>query len=87
MFRQPTDWLTPAAHSVSRGVRGAQDLSFKFQNYLMADDLLRLLQVSNLITEFEQAAFFSFLFLLRAPSEALWMRKADQSDRLTGFPP
>ena len=87
LLRQPTDWLTPVVRSVSRGLRGAQDLSFKFQNYMMAADLLRLLHVSNPSSEFGQAAFFSFLFLLRAPSETLWMRKADSSDRLTESPP
>ena len=74
LIRRPTDWLAPSVRSVPRGLRNAQNLSFKFQNYLMADDLLRLLHVSNLSTEFGQAAFFSFLFLLRVPSETLWMR-------------
>ena len=87
LLHQPTDWLDPAVRSVSRGLKNAQDLSFKFQNYLMAADLLRLLQVSNLNTEFGQAAFFSFLFILRVPSETLWMRKASPSDRLTEFYP
>ena len=87
LLRQPTDWLTPAVRSVSRGLRNAQDLPFKFQNYTMAADLLRLFQVSNLSSEFAQAAFVSFLFLLRVPSGTIWMRKADSSDRLTEFPP
>ena len=84
--RQPTDWLTPDVRSAARGLRNAQNLSFEFQNYLMADDLMRLLQVSDLSTEFGQAAFYSFLFLIRVPSETLSMRKADLSDRLTEFP-
>ena len=87
LLRQPTDWMTPAVKSVSKGLRNAQDLSFTFQNYMMAADLLRLLQVSNLSSEFGQAAFFSYLFLLRVPSETLWMRKASSSDRLTEFSP
>ena len=85
--RQPTDWLTPDVRSVARGLQNAHGLSFKFQNYLMADDLLRPLQVENLNTEFGQAAFLSFLFLLRVPSETLWMRKAGEFARLTEFSP
>ena len=58
LLRQPTDWATPAAKSVSKGLKNAQDVSFKFQNHLMDADLLRLLQVANLSTEFDQSAFF-----------------------------
>ena len=86
-IRRPTDWMTPDVRSAARGLRATQNLSPELHNYLMADDLLRLLHVSNLSTEFGQSAFFSFLFLLRIPSETLWMRKADASDRLTEFPP
>ena len=75
--------LTPDVRSVARGLRGAHHFPFKFQNYLAADDLIRLMKVSNLSSEFGQSAFcfFCFLFLLRAPSDALWMRRADFPDR------
>ena len=56
-LRQPTDWLTPDVRSVDRGLRGAHDLPVEFQNYIMADDLLRLLQAEYMSTEFDQAAF------------------------------
>ena len=57
--RQSTDWATPDIRSADRGIRGARDLSYKFQNYAAADDFARLTQVSNLSTEFGQSAFFS----------------------------
>ena len=44
LLRHPTVWRAPDVRSVARGLRNAQGLSFKFQNYLMADGLLRLLQ-------------------------------------------
>ena len=72
---------------MARWLRGARDLPSKFQNYIMEDYLLRLMQVSNLSAEFGEAAFISFLVSLLAPSETLWMRKADDSDRLTAPPP
>ena len=87
LMRRPTDWLTPDVRPVARGLRNAQDLSSKFRNYLMADDLLRLLQSENLSTEFGQSDFFSILFLLRVPSGTLRMRRADDSARLAEFPP
>ena len=86
-MRRPTDWLTPDVRPVARGLRNAQDLSSKFRNYLMADDLLRLLQSENLSTEFGQSDFFSILFLLRVPSGTLRMRRADDLPHLTEFSP
>ena len=42
LSRQPTDWLTPDVRSAALGIEHPHDLSFKFRNYLTADDFLRL---------------------------------------------
>ena len=87
LLRHPTDWITPDVRSVAKGLANAQDLSFKFQNYMFAADLLRLITSVKLDNEFGLACFMSFLLLLRVPSETLLMRKADNSDFSTEFPP
>ena len=85
--RGPTDLLRPAIRSVARGLASAQDLSFKFRNYVFAADLLRLLKFVKLSSGMGQAAFLAFLLFLWVPSEALWMRIAPGSENLTEFTP
>ena len=87
LMRQPTDWLVPDVRAVSRGLKQAQDLSFRFQNYILAGDLLRLLRARQLSTPFGQAAFLSFLFLFRVPSETLLLVRGGQADRIAEFSP
>ena len=41
LLHQPTDWMSPDIRSVARGLANAQDVSFRFQNYMFAVDLLR----------------------------------------------
>ena len=87
LLHQPTDWVTPAIRSVARGLAAAQDFSFQFQNYIFAEDLLKLIKTVKLDNEFGWVCFFAFLLLLRIPSEALLMRMADDSDDITEFRP
>ena len=87
LSKQPTDWMCPDIKSVMRGLANAQDLSFKFENFLFADDLLRLIRATKLTSEFGCAAFLSCLFLLRAASETLQIRKAAQHGRISDFAP
>lgn len=87
LLHQPTDWLSPKIRSVARGLANAQDISFRFQNYMFADELLRLIKFAKLPTELGQAAFLSVLGLLRVPSETLMIQLACGSDLLTDFSP
>ena len=87
LLKQPTDWKCPDIKSVMRGLKNAHDLSFRFENFLFAGDLLRLIRATKLTSEFGCAAFFSFLFLLRVPSETLSIRKATPEDRITDLAP
>ena len=85
LLHHPTDWMSPAIKSVARGLEAAHDLSFKFQNYIFTDVLLKLIKSAKLDNDFGLSCFFSFLLPLRVPSEALLMRRADDSDRITEF--
>ena len=82
---QPTDWRAPEIRSVSRGLASAQRLSLRFQNYMCASDLLRLIRHVEMSAPLGIAAFLVFLFLLRAPSEALPIRRAADSDLRKAF--
>ena len=53
----------------------------------MAPDLLALIKSAKLATEFGQEAFLSFPLLLRVPPETHLMRRADDSDRISEYPP
>ena len=87
LIHQPTDWVTPAIRSVARGLAAAQDSSFQFQNYIFAEDLLKLIKSAKLDNDFGFVCFFAFLPLLRIQSDALLMRMADDSDAITEFRP
>ena len=86
LLRQPTDSLTPDVRSVPRGLKNAQDMVFRFRNFILVGDLPRLLRTPKLTSAFGQAAFLSFLFLIRVPSEALVLIRADSTDRISEFP-
>ena len=87
LLRQPTDWLSPNIRSAAKGLRQAAEVSFAFENFMLASDLLNLLKVVKLASPFGLAAFLSFLLLLRVPSETLLMRLAGPTDRITEFVP
>ena len=87
LLHHPTDWMSPDTRSAARGLANTQDVSFRFQNYMFAGDLLRLIKFVKLSSEFGQSAFLSLLCLPRVPSETLTIRMAGGSDRLADFSP
>ena len=87
LLRYPSGWFSPAIRAAARGLRSAADASFKFENYILASDLLVLIKEVKLATEFGQASFFPYLFLMRVPSATLCMRKADDDDRIKEYAP
>ena len=87
LLHQPTGWMSPAIKSAARGLAAAQDLAFQFQNYISADDLLKLIKSAKMENDFGLVCFFSFLLLLRVPSDSLLMRRADDSGKITEFSP
>ena len=45
LLGSPTDWLSPSARSVARGLKSSHDLSFRLRNFMFAADLLHLFEV------------------------------------------
>ena len=72
--------------SAANGIRQAADISFAFENFTLAPDLLALFKVAKLASPFGLAVFL-FSLLLRAPSDTILMRLASDTDRLTEFVP
>ena len=62
-------------------------LPFAPPDFTPAPDLLKLIRAVKLSSDFGQAAFLSFLLLLRVPSETLQLRKAADSAFVTEFAP
>ena len=87
LLDHPLDWLTPAIRTMAKGLKKAQDLSFKFPNFIQTNDLLTLLRWVKLDSPEGQAYFLSFLFALRVPSETLRLTRAFSDDRITEFVP
>ena len=87
LMHQPLDWLTPTIRGISKGLKNAQDLSFKFPNFIQTQDLLKLLRYTKVDSSTGQLFFLSYLFALRVPSETLRLTRAYADDPLTQFIP
>ena len=83
----PLDWMTPTIRNIAKGLRNAQDLSFKFPNIIKAADLLRALEWTELDNPQGQSYFISYLCALRVPSATLMLTRAFSDDRITEFVP
>ena len=87
LAKQPTDWMRPCIKSVASGLANAQDLSFRFGNFLFPDDLLRLIRTTKITSDFGRASFFPFIFLWVVPSETLTLRKDAADGPITDLAP
>ena len=86
-LRQSTVWLTPAVRHVAKGLKKSQDRSFRFSNFIRSQLMVKLIEFDTPSREFPQAAFLSFLFAFRVPSETLQLRRAYSADELLVFAP
>ena len=86
-MRFPTDWLTTCVRHVARGLGKCQDGRFLFRKFTRIPILLKITNRESAVSEFAEAAFFSFLFAIRGPSGALQLRRAYSSDNLLAFSP
>ena len=77
----------PCAKHAAEGLKKRQNKSSRFPNFIRSPLLLRVITHETSASEFDQAAFFSFLFSLRAPSATPVLRRAFSSDLLGDFPP
>ena len=86
----PTTWKSPCIRHIAKGLAKCQDKSFRFPNFIRSPLLLRIISHETSVngpSEFAQAAFFSFLFSFRAPSETLQLKRAYATDLLDDFSP
>ena len=82
----PTGSLHASATS-QRGWKNARTGVFRFRNFARSPILLKIINHESDASEFDQAAFFSFLFAIQVPSETLQLRRAYSSDNLLAFSP
>ena len=75
-----TSWITPAIRGVANGLANAQDVSFRFDNFVQKELLTRLIRFETLSTEIGRLFYLSYLFLLRVPSEGIPIRRAALTD-------
>ena len=83
-----TKWDTPSIQTIAAGLGNSQDRRFAFPNFFFfPNGLLRLLCHEGPESQFFQLGFLSYLFSLRAPSEALALGRAFYDGPLTEFVP
>ena len=80
-------WDTPVVRTIAAGLENSHRRSFAPPNFFFPNDLLKLLGHEAVESAFFQLAYLSYLFPLRAPSEALRICRAFFDDTLTEFVP
>ena len=86
-LKYPTSWFSDVIKHIAKGLKKCQDRSFRFHNFIRSSLLARVIQHESVKSEFAHAAFLSFLFALRVPSETLQLRRAFRGDQLLEFSP
>ena len=72
---------------MARGLKKCRDNSFKFQNLIHSQLLLRIIGREQTGSEFPQACWMSFLFAFRVPSETIQLARAYSNDEINAFSP
>ena len=75
----PPTWHNAAVRGVIHGLENAQDVSFKFENYIFKRLFRKILAHETLISEFGRLCYLAYVFILRLPSEALPAIRASPS--------
>ena len=83
LLNLPLTWITPAVRGVAKGLANAQDISFRFDNFIQKELFIRLIRFELLSSEVGRLFYLSYLFLLRVPSEGLPIQRAAVSDVIT----
>ena len=79
----PLTWLAPAVRGAAKGLANPQDVSSRFDNFTQKDLLVNMVQFETLKSEIGRLFYLSYLFLLRAASEGLPIRRAANGDIIT----
>ena len=78
----PPLWYNSAVKGVILGLENAQDVSFKFENYIFKRLFRKILAHETLSSEFGRLCYLAYVFILRLPSEALPVCRASSQDDL-----
>ena len=78
----PPLWYNSAVRGVISGLENAQDVSFKFENYIFKRLFRKILAHETLSSEFGRLCYLAYVFILRLPSEALPVVRASLTDDL-----
>ena len=78
----PSDWRDSAFAGSIKGLENAMDMSLRFDNYMNLTPFRRVMAAETTHTDFGKSMYLSFLFALRAPSEALPAQRAPVAARL-----
>ena len=78
----PPTWYNSAVRGVIHGLENAQDVSFKFENYIGKRLFRKIVAHETLSSEFGRLCYMAYVFILRLPSEALPAVRAAPQDSL-----
>ena len=88
---QPLDiallWYNSAVKGVILGLENAQDVRFKFGNYISKRRFRKILARETLASEFGRLCYLAYVFILRLPSEALPVVRASLTNELLNRTP
>ena len=79
----PRTWISFAAWGVAKRLSIAQDVSFRFGNFVRRELFIRLILFETVSAKIGRLFYLSHLFLLRVPSEGLPIRRAFSTDIIT----
>ena len=83
----PLSWDTPAVANCVAGLKLQGKGKFRAPNFIRVDSIAKIIALGTRDGVFAQLSFMSFLYALRAPSEALKLRRAYEDDDLAGQAP
>ena len=75
-------WYNSAVRGVIHGLENAQDVSFKFENYIYKRLFRKILAHETFSSEFGRLCYLAYVFILRLPSEALPAHRASPAAEL-----
>ena len=82
MLGSPLTWFAAPVRGAIRGLINAQDISFKFENYISKSLFRAILARESLSSKRGRLFYIAYVFIHRRPSEALVAVRAGSTDQL-----
>ena len=82
----PTDWITPMARHIAKGLEKRLNRRFRFSNFIRSPLLLKLAERESPTIELAQRDWISFLFAPQVRSETPQLRRAYKNDEILQSP-